>query len=227
MTINLFKNNIKSRNYCAVLYPQEDNTHANALEYISSHFQSCYITHDRDTDEDGEIKKAHVHAVMTFKNARYQKSVASELGIEANYLEKVSNLDSYLLYLVHYDEPDKFQYSIDDVKGALKGKLDRLLKSESIPDEEEAVLFLKNYISNSHTLISVSDFVTYSCQNGLYKYYRRSPNIFNKMLDEHNNYIRSKADSDDLYDDAYNLDLDTGELTELKERGGYIENNKL
>ena len=213
----------KSRNYCSVLYPQEDESHAKALDYIMSHFQSCSIVHDKDIDENGELKKSHVHVVFCFKNARSINSVANELGIQANYLEQVSDLNSYLLYLIHYDEGGKFQYSIDDVKGSFKNKLERLIKNQRIIDEDDAVIFIKDFITKSSSILTTDDLVTFCCSNGVYSHLRRSSYIFKSLLTEHNTFI-SNNPKDDV--ELYKYNLDTGELTEVKE-GEINENIKL
>ena len=68
--------------------------------------QYAYILHDKDCDDNGELKKAHWHIVFYFENARVISGVGKWLGLpESDYhLIQVSNFKSdTLLYLIHND----------------------------------------------------------------------------------------------------------------------------
>ena len=112
----------RSRNFNLVLY-DEDESHKNALDYIEKNCDYAMILHDMDTNEIGEIKKAHYHVVLRFPNAKWSTSLANDLGIGENYIEECRSLKRSLLYLIHYYDEDKYQYDIDDVKGSLKNRL--------------------------------------------------------------------------------------------------------
>ena len=94
-----------------------------ALKKIEASYDYACILHDKDVDEDGVIKKAHYHVVLRFPNQTWSSALAKELGIADNYLEKPRSFDNALMYLIHYNDSDKYQYSIDDVKGTLKKRL--------------------------------------------------------------------------------------------------------
>lgn len=105
----------KSRCFSMVLYPYEDEKHQNILDYITSNFEFAYIEHnfdkyEEDTEEHkkGEYKKAHIHVIIYFKNARTVKSVSEELGLE--HLE-TCNFYAYTRYLIHLGYPNKYQYN--------------------------------------------------------------------------------------------------------------------
>lgn len=77
------------------------------------------IVHDKDIDEQGQPKEAHVHAMMTFENAHSLKSVARQLGDKPQYIEAwTKNKNNGYAYLTHRttDAKDKFQYNPADVK---------------------------------------------------------------------------------------------------------------
>lgn len=99
---------IRSRLYSCVLYP-EDKTQAHAIEQLKgSAYSAVGILHDKDihiNEETGEPiidpdtgkpqpKKPHYHFVIRFKNARYRSSLAKELQIQPNYLQKSSDFGS-------------------------------------------------------------------------------------------------------------------------------------
>ena len=207
-------NNIKTRNYNLVLYPQEDKSHNEALEYIKSHYRYAYIIHDRDIDDNGELKKPHAHIVISFKNARSLTSLSVELNIEPNRIEACRDLDSSLCYLIHYYDKEKFQYSCDLVQGPLRNKLNKLIINDNLLDEDDAVLYLHDFIDKRDSFVSTSDFLKYCCSNGLFSYYRRSANIMHRLIDEHNSIIRLKTD---VNDEIYKVQLETGELSPTTE----------
>lgn len=75
------------------------------------------VIHDRDVLDNGEPKKKHFHAVLTFSNATTIWAVAKWLGVQPQYVEKIKNtVKSARLYLVHRNDTEKFQYSPEDVK---------------------------------------------------------------------------------------------------------------
>lgn len=75
----------------------------------------AYIFHDRDVSADGTPARPHYHLLMEFKNARTFKGVASDLGIEENFVEKVKNLTAARAYLTHSNAPDKKPYELSEV----------------------------------------------------------------------------------------------------------------
>lgn len=88
------------------------------------------ILHDRDVDNiTGEIKKPHYHFVVRFQNARWNTSLSEDLNITPNYIEESRSLKRSLLYLIHYYDEDKYQYSLEDVEGSLKGRLLEIIKN--------------------------------------------------------------------------------------------------
>lgn len=183
--------NERSIYWCLVLYPQEDITHKNALDYIQKHFSYAYIIHDRDVDERGEFKKSHCHVIIKFNNYRWKKSISEELKIEINYLQKCINLKSSLLYLIHFENDDKTNYNLNEVHGDLKVKLEYYLKDKNI-NESEKVLFLLDFIKNYEYNLSLNDFIVFCCHQNMYDVYRRSAYSFNKIIEEHNFQIFKK-----------------------------------
>lgn len=77
----------------------------------------AYIIHDRDIDSDGVLKSVHIHLFIKCFSAHklgvYRKWFSSS---DSNCLAKsVYSPSGCLAYLTHRNNPDKFQYSDDDV----------------------------------------------------------------------------------------------------------------
>ena len=114
---------VRSTNWCLVLY-QDDVTHVKALEIIKEKYNYACILHDKDMNSNNELKKAHYHVVLyTGRNAKWNTSIANDLGIEVNYLQQCKNRDKALEYLIHFNDSSKYQYNINDVQGDMKTRL--------------------------------------------------------------------------------------------------------
>ncbi len=88
----------------------------------------AYILHDKDTytkdDEKknpehkaGTLKEPHWHICLQFKDSQNTKYVAKWFDIEEQYVNKSSSghYEDMLLYLIHKNSSEKFQYCIDEV----------------------------------------------------------------------------------------------------------------
>ena len=79
----------------------------------------AFILHDKDVDENGELKKPHIHLMLYFGgpfNTDNLLSWFSHIEVKGNHIEKIkSNWVSALEYLTHKNDTDKFQYDDNDV----------------------------------------------------------------------------------------------------------------
>lgn len=76
------------------------------------------ILHDKDTNEEGSLKKPHIHVMLQFENARSINSIAKLLNEKPQYIEKWDG-DSNIgyAYLVHAtaSSSSQYQYSSEEV----------------------------------------------------------------------------------------------------------------
>lgn len=185
----------RARMFRFLLYPNEDKTHKVAFEYIKANYDYASIEHNQDTDKiTGKLIKSHTHVVLQVSNPKWNTALAKELGITPNYIMKCDNFNGALEYLIHFNDSDKFQYDISEVKGPLAIKVRRLLKNYD-KDENDKVLELLDFIENSN-LLEISDFLRYCCSIGYYDVARRSSNYFMRLIDNHNS---------NLIDSSYNI----------------------
>ena len=175
----------KSRSYCLVLY-EEDETHRKAIEIIKQNYDYAMICHDKDIDEaSGELKKVHYHIVLRFDNPKWNTALSSELGIEPNYIQESRSLKRSLLYLIHFYDENKYQYSVNCVEGPLKKRLEEFLQNEG-KTESEKVLEILEEIDSIDFSIDIRVFVKKKKKKGYWDVFRRSTGIFIRYLDEHN-----------------------------------------
>ena len=196
--------NVRDRKFNLILYP-DCESHVKALEKIKSEYDYAYILHDKfseqelggkDIDEnDTREKKAHWHVVLNVgKNPRWLSAVADDLGISDNYVRQCKNRDNSLLYLIHYNNPDKYQFSLNDVVGTLAPRIAKLINDTELT-EEENVSKIFSFIRSSGKL-SFADVVDFCLDNGVYQHLRRSVRIIERFLDEHNKDYISPWEND-------------------------------
>lgn len=176
----------RDRKFMLLLYPDNEQ-HCIALDKIQQSFHFACILHDKDVDDNGEVKKAHWHVVIKLlsKNPIWSSALAKELGIEEKFIEKPRSLENALLYLIHYNDSNKTQYNIEEVFGPLKKVIaETINKNEKTEGEKVAELI--NYIKEHKGRIRITEFASFCAENGYWAEFRRSGSIFCKIIEEHN-----------------------------------------
>lgn len=107
----------RTRNFATVVYPE--SAPENWQEILAEQFIPAFISplHDKDKNPTGEDKKAHHHVVLmhdSVKTSEQAKAVFEKIGGVG--CEPVQSLRGYARYLCHLDNPEKAQYSQDEVK---------------------------------------------------------------------------------------------------------------
>lgn len=110
----------RTRNWTIVVYA--DSAPEDWREIIASLHVPAFVSpyHDRDIRADGTPKKPHWHVVLCFKGKKsiqQIQAISDKLsGTKVIWEEcAVGDLDGMVRYLIHFDDPDKAQYSIEDV----------------------------------------------------------------------------------------------------------------
>ena len=169
-----------------MLYPLEDKTHHEALEYIKLNYDCAYIVHDKDVNEvTGEIKKSHTHVVIRCDNAKWNTALSKDIGLVENYIQDCRSYKNALMYLIHYNDDTKEQYDIDCVQGSLKKKLRQILESDDKTEHEKASEIIDWIYMQDHELF-ISDLARYSISVGMWDVFRRAQYIFTSIMAEHN-----------------------------------------
>lgn len=143
----------KVRHFCLLLYP-DNETHKAIIDGLCAD-NASWILHDKDVNEDtGELKKPHVHAVLSFKNPRTESGVAKSLGLEQRFCQACNNLEKSLQYLIHANDKDKHQYDISNIMGDV-GRVRKTLILRRDIDSDIIALFDwidKNDSANMRTI---------------------------------------------------------------------------
>lgn len=122
----------RTRNWTVVVYPE--SAPKNWREILDDLHVPYLVSplHDKDKNPDGEVKKPHWHVVLLFENKKafYQiKDIADKLN--APIPQKVESLRGMVRYLVHTDNPEKYQYDRADIENHGVDDLDKYFESAS------------------------------------------------------------------------------------------------
>lgn len=170
----------QSRSFLGVLYPDSTSyVFVDVLVRLKDTFpELAYITHDRDVDENGELKKPHLHWCGKRSSPALLSTISNSLGIEANAIEFCKSWKYSLRYLIHADNPEKFQYEPGEVtanfpfNAVIEGKLEAM-KSRKI----------FNFINENPT-ISLNSLAEWAFKEDVWSEYRRSFSIWASLLRE-------------------------------------------
>lgn len=216
--------NIRARKYRLLLYP-DCPQHMSALDLIRNDgVKYALILHDKDM-LDGELKKPHYHVDIWYDNARYLSPILQWLGIESNYIQVSNNATHDLRYLIHKDDPDKYQYSIDDVETNMRDEVDKAVVDAS---EEDRVLALLDLLDGIDSAVSTASYIRLICNAGMYDIYRRCQYTYMQVLREHNSrfalemaqtedYRNLQRRHNELYERYFELKKELDSLTGASE----------
>lgn len=106
----------RTRNWTFILYP--DSAPANWREIVNSwHVEAAASPlHDADQNGDGSEKKQHWHVAVFFDGPKsYEQICAMIEPLHCTIPVRVASMRSLIRYFVHLDNPDKHQYSVEDI----------------------------------------------------------------------------------------------------------------
>lgn len=137
------------------------------LTYIKSW---AIITHDKDQLPNGQLKPAHFHCVLTFSNATTIKSIADTIGVEMQYVEKIrTTTKSARLYLIHRNNPEKYQYPPEDVKASF----DYVSYVDDCPVKQKRESIAQRIESGEIKQYNLCKYVTIDEYSKNYRYYQK------------------------------------------------------
>lgn len=139
--------------------------------------------HDKDVFEDtGELKKPHWHVILIFTSLKSFKQV-KEITDKLNTVEpkKIADLEMMIRYLIHFDDPEKYQYSKKDIE--VYGSIDINKYFESKENRYQLVENIFKYI-RTHKIVEFQD-------------------LMDEALDNHRNWFRYFCDHGTYIFEAY------------------------
>lgn len=107
--------------YSFIAYPESADIDRITETLTGAGAEWAWILHDKDKDKDGNPKKPHWHILAGWENHfptwRDFKRMCKEVGAVAVSSEKclVHDCAGMEEYMDHHEEPEKYQYSPDDI----------------------------------------------------------------------------------------------------------------
>ena len=202
-------NNKRVRNYLGVIY-EDDERFDNQLFNLSQEKDAIWIKHDKDLDDEGNVKKPHYHFVIQLKNACTLSSMAKRLEVNENMLEYVKNVNSSLKYLIHYNDDNKYNYDAKDIQSNSEKLKRRFLDlvSKDTP-ETDKMIGIYEFIQKQKDYIDPNILFKYAVKNNIWDAYRRNYAIIKDLVNNHNSKINAKLYhyGEDFYNNLSEDDL--------------------
>lgn len=169
----------QDRKWELVLYPDSESYDISVVlaNLVSLFDQWAYILHDKDIDADGNPKKPHYHFYGKSSDKLTSSGIAYRVHVPESACRVVSRWKGALRYLVHADNPEKYQYNISDISANFP-----LGGIFTVSDDIQAARIFA-YISDT-CCTSVTTLTGWSIQNGYYSGLRRGFAIFSQLLRE-------------------------------------------
>lgn len=164
--------NEKGRAWTIIVYPGDDDTLPdNWLAILQETFVEFAVSplHDRDVNEDGELKKPHHHILLLYPNTTTYRNVKSLTDkLNSPFPQKVLNTRAMVQYMVHQNSgKDKFKYNKADIKAYNGLDIEPFFE----PSKTERMTIVKDIseyvIQNEVTLFSdLVEYILYRCPEG-------------------------------------------------------------
>lgn len=151
------------RNFATVVYPE--SAPENWREIIAESKIPVFISplHDKDVNPTGEAKKPHHHVMSMYESPKTDAQAREFFGKFGGVgCETVKSVRGYARYLCHLDNPEKAQYSIDDVVSY--GGADYIHAIGSAADRAKAIKEMITWIEENDC-VSFAELLRYSSVN--------------------------------------------------------------
>lgn len=188
----VYGNEFQSRTMFFCLYPESQQCIIDNI--INSGYEYCGILHDKDLEDNGELKKPHYHFLIEFTNPKLYSTVCKKIGFEFKkkpdgsgcpvYGEPCRRFKDCQKYLVHVGYEDKYQYSSDELFGSdlLLSRVKALL---STPDENSQMRLLLDIFDNYDGILSFRTALNLALKYNLYSTFRRGGSLLGKVIEEY------------------------------------------
>lgn len=134
----------------------------------------AWVRHEPEEDE----KLPHYHILIRLENATTIDSISKKTGVPIHKIQYVKNIRAMCRYMIHLDDPNKIQYTLEDVH--VSKLFERKFKKnfEELKTEEEIIQDIYFYIDNNHfdtyqeKIRNLLMFINFNCYDTIYKRYR-------------------------------------------------------
>ena len=142
----------RTRNWTILVYP--DSAPDDWRDVIAGLHIPAFISplHDKDVRADGSAKKPHYHVVLCHKGKKSVaqiQAISDQLsGVHVDWEHcAVGDLSGMVRYLVHFDDGDKHQYSVNEIQAL--GGADVLAHFADAADVDECVGQMMDWLNEN------------------------------------------------------------------------------
>lgn len=194
----------RTRNWTFVVYPESaPNDWAKIVNKLKVPWVRSPL-HDKDCNPDGEIKKAHWHVIMFFSNKKSFAQIKEITdSLNAPIPQKVENAKGMVRYLVHLDNPEKYQYDKSDIVSYCGADILKYLTSTG-GDKLRAIAEMQEWI-DENDCVEFSTLADYARRERFDDWYDIVVNHSTLFL---NAYIRSKRYRRDIHENGFKRSSD-------------------
>lgn len=211
------KANIKKRNWAFVAYPTKEQLEKlgscydgsdgygqlpdDWLEILRQTGLQCAISplHDKDLDPTGKPKKPHYHIILCYAGPTSFNVVNSLCdSLFQPIPQALEQVRGYYRYLTHKDNPEKYQYSDEDIQ-----TLNGFNISDFVELSKSEILEIKKKLQElirTECIIEYSDFMDYLLDNGMSLEYEVASNntyFFEKYIASKRNKLKNICVNED------------------------------
>lgn len=132
-------------------------------------FGFCYALHDCDTDENGELKKAHIHIYfLANPNKKQREYISLVTGIQ--FLIDVHSAGDMYEYLTHENNPEKYHYDRNIIQHSSKWSQEDFenISSVNANNKVDTKLFEIISLINDYHLIDMAALTDFIVKNPEY-----------------------------------------------------------
>lgn len=193
------KSNVKKRNWAFVLYPE--SAPVNWIEILQQTGLQCVISplHNKDLDPTGEPKKPHYHIILCYSGPTSFNVVKALCdSLNQPIPQALEQVRGYYRYLTHKDNPEKYQYSDEDIQ-----PLNGFNISDFVELSKSEILEIKKKLQElirTECIIEYSDFMDYLLDNGMSLEYEVGSNntyFFEKYIASKRNKFKNMRVNED------------------------------
>ena len=133
----------RCRNWTFVIYPESapDNWKI-VLDELKIEWV-CSPLHDKDLNANNEPKKAHYHVMVMCSGVKaYSQVLALTSELNGTVPQQVHNTKALVRYMAHLDNPEKAQYSVQDITCGGGVDIQELLR----PSSSERYTFISEMV---------------------------------------------------------------------------------
>ncbi len=194
----------RARTWTFVVYPESapENWRDILSDYHIPWVESPL--HDKDVNPDGEVKKAHWHIILFFDGKKSFEQVQEITdALNAPIPQKTANAKGLVRYLIHMDNPEKYQYKREEIVCHCGADIDEYFALSS-SSRRVVLREVMEFIKDSE-IDNYADFIGYCLDYEEWDWFDIATNhntlAINKLLDAIYQKHNPKAEKAEIFSD--------------------------